>query len=75
VVFFLPVQVAETEQRRLQVECEGLRSSVDGYRDSESQFLAEILGLTDQRKSLHSEVTSLSGEVRLAGVRRPGGMS
>jgi chromosome segregation ATPase len=57
------MQAAEKEQRRLAVQCEELQRSVDKYRESDAQLQDQIISLTDQRKSLHSEVSNLTGEV------------
>jgi cell division protein FtsB len=40
-----------------------LTARLSSSRDSEAQLQDQIVSLAEQRKALHSEVTTLSGEV------------
>lgn len=60
------MQAAEKEQKRLAARFEELQRGLDKYRDSDAQLQDQIISLTDQRKSLHSEVSNLTGEVSSA---------
>ena len=57
------VQELEARNHRLQARCDELAAAVANYGDSDAQLQDQIISLTDQRKSMHSEVVRLSGEV------------